>query len=78
MVINKDKTKIIKFSKSRKWDFPPELTFNDGTEIECVPTVKIVDVIVSQDLKWFQNSEFICKKSQKKAMDIKKNEEHGA
>ena len=34
MVINKDKTKIIKFSKSRKWDFPPELKFVDGTEIE--------------------------------------------
>ena len=66
MVINKDKTKIIKFSKSRKWDFPPELTFNDGTEIECVPTVKIVGVIVSQDLKWFQNSEFICKKARRR------------
>ena len=27
MIINKEKTKIISFSKSRKWDFPPELEF---------------------------------------------------
>ena len=37
MVINKQKTKVISFTKSRKWDFPPELTFSDGTMIECVP-----------------------------------------
>ena len=31
MVINKEKTKVISFTKSRKWDFPPELKFSDGT-----------------------------------------------
>ena len=36
------KTKIIKFSKSQKWDFLPELNFIDGTEIECVLAVKMV------------------------------------
>ena len=34
MVLNKNKTKIISFNKSRKWDFPPELKFTDGTPIE--------------------------------------------
>ena len=63
LVINKQKTKVIKFSKSRKWDFPPEHTFLDGTNIECVPAVKLVGVIVSQDLKWFQNTSYICKKA---------------
>ena len=63
MVINKQKTKVIKFSKSRKWDFPPEHTFLDGTNIECVPAVKLLGVIVSQDLRWFQNTSYICKKA---------------
>ena len=66
MLINKQKTKVIKFSKSRKWDFPPDLSFADGTEIECVPVVKLVGVMVSQDLKWAQNTSYICKKARKK------------
>ena len=34
LVINKKKTKVMIFNKSRKWDFPPELSFSDGTPIE--------------------------------------------
>ena len=30
MVLNKNKTRVISFNKSRKWDFPPELKFTDG------------------------------------------------
>lgn len=36
MVINKAKTKVISFSKSRKWAFPPELHFSDKTPIEYI------------------------------------------
>jgi hypothetical protein len=42
MVINKQKTKVICFSKSRKWAFPPELNFSDGTMIECIPDTRLV------------------------------------
>ena len=66
MVINKQKTKIISFTKSKKWDFPPELRFSDGTEIECVPAIKLVGVVVTQDLKWSQNTDYICGKARKK------------
>ena len=66
MVINKQKTKVISFTKSRKWDFPPELTFSDGTMIECVPSTKLVGVIVSQDTKWYQNTAYICQKARGK------------
>ena len=30
MIINKQKTKFMSFTKSRKWDFPPEVHFGDG------------------------------------------------
>ena len=66
MVINKQKTKVISFTKSRKWDFPPELQFSDGSQIECIPHTKLVGVVVSQDLKWFQNTEYICLKARQK------------
>ena len=63
MVMNKQKTKVITFTKSKKWDFPPELTFDDGTFIDCVQNIKLVGVLVSQDLKWSQNTAYICKKA---------------
>ena len=34
MIINKQKTKVLSFIKSKKFDFPPELSFTDGTKIE--------------------------------------------
>ena len=40
MVINKKKTNILSFTKSRKWDFLPELTFSDGSQIECKSETK--------------------------------------
>ena len=42
MVINKQKTKVISFSKSRKFDFPPELEFNDGSLLETMTETKLV------------------------------------
>ena len=66
MVINKDKTKVISFTKSRKWDFPPELHFADGTPIEYVSETKLVGVVVSQDLKWRKNTAYICQKARSK------------
>ena len=66
MVINKKKTKLISFNKSRKWDFPPELKFSDGTIIEYAPDMKIVGVILSENLSWFKNTQYICDKARQK------------
>ena len=51
MVINKQKTKVINFSKSRKWDFPPELFFSNGTPIEFLSETKLVGVVVRSGSK---------------------------
>ena len=59
MIVNKSKTKVISFTKSRKWDFPPELHFSDGSPIECVPEIKLLGVVVSEDLKWSKNTAYI-------------------
>ena len=66
MVINKDKTKVISFSKSRKWAFPPELHFKYGTPIDNISDTRLVGVVVSQDLKWFKNTAYICQKARNK------------
>ena len=66
MVINKQKTKVLSFTKSRKWDFPPEVHFSNGSQIECIPDTKLLGVVVSQDLRWYKNTAYICQKARQK------------
>ena len=66
MKINPNKTKIIKFNKSRKHDFPPEVFISGDQMLEVVPDTKLVGVIVSQDLKWEKNTDFICTRARRK------------
>ena len=57
---------MINFSKSRKWDFPPEVFFSDGTPLEFMSEPKLVGVVVSRNLKWFKNTSYICEKARSK------------
>ena len=51
MVINQKKTKVICFNKTRKWNFPPELCLSDDIILKTETSIKLVVVIVSNDLK---------------------------
>ena len=51
------------FCKSRKWDFPPEVSFSDQNNLEVVSELKLVGVIISEDLKWVKNANYICEKA---------------
>ena len=64
MIINKKKTKVISFTKSRKWDFPPELKFKDGTLIET--ETKLLGLVLSDNLRWQKNTSHICEKARQK------------
>ena len=66
LIVNKKKTNVIKFTNSRKLDFPPEITFKDGTQLETMSETRLLGVIVSQDLKWSKNTDFICSKARRK------------
>ena len=57
---------MISFKKSRILDFPPELTFSDGSQIESVPSMKLLGVVISPDMKWFKNTSYICEKARGK------------
>ena len=66
MILNKRKTNLIKFTNSRKTDFPPEVKFRDGTLLETMSDTKLLGVIISKDLKWSKNTTYICNKARKK------------
>ena len=64
--INKHKTQVMLFNKSRKWDFQPKLNFSDGTVLEVISEIKLLGVVLSDDLSWHKNTQFICEKARLK------------
>ena len=72
MKMNPKKTKILTFNKSRKYDFPPELHFSNNEMLEVVSDIKLVGVIVSDDLRWKKNTNYICSKATKKLWTLRR------
>ena len=66
MKINSSKTKVMKFIRAKSLDFPLEISFSDNTVLEEVTSFKLLGVIVSNSLKWEENTDFICSKARRK------------
>ena len=54
------------FSTSKKYDFPPEVTFEDGSILETISETKLLGVVISDDLKWQKNTSYICMRARQK------------
>ena len=65
MKLNLKKTKFMLFNRCRNYDFLPKVTM-DGAEIELVEQIKILGIILTSDLKFHKNTEFIIKKAFKR------------
>ena len=72
MKINEKKTKIMLINMAKKYAFPPEVSFEDGKNLECISEMKLVGVVISSDLKWAKNTNYICKKAMKKMWIIRR------
>ena len=62
MVINSDKSVVMKFSKSRTKSFPSEIKV-DNEYLEVKQKMRILGIILTSDLRWEANTEHICKKA---------------
>ena len=62
MSCNQQKTKILLFSRMKKYDFTPELMLG-GQNIEVVEQMKIVGFQLRSDLKTISNTRYIIKKA---------------
>ena len=64
MVINTGKSKIMIFNPSPHYDCTPKLTLPvmGGEYLEVVESFKLLGVIIRTDLKWCDNTDFICQK----------------
>ena len=71
MIINELKCNIINFNFSGKNITPQNLTLN-GNLIKSVSCIKLLGVIITDDLKWEENTSLICTKVNKKLYMISK------
>ena len=66
MKIKASKSKVIIFNKSRKYDFPPEMTFQYDEILECLEETNLLGIQISSSLKWDSNTSAICEKAMSK------------
>ena len=55
MKINVQKTKLIPFNFTKKFDFVPNLKI-DGRQLDVVYSAKLLGIIIQSDCKWGQNT----------------------
>ena len=71
--IKEKKTNIMKFSFARNHDFPPEFKivgFKDNLEV--VTETKLLGIMLTNDLKWSSNTDYICKRAYSKMWTLRR------
>ena len=70
MRINQDKCKVMIFNSSRKYDCTPKLTLSDmepeNNHLEVVDSFKLLGVMIRSDMRWCDNTNYICQKGYKR------------
>ena len=77
MKINKRKTKVMVFNTARTRDFTPELNIEDEP-IETVDSLKLLCVVITSDLRWNENTEYITKRGYNKLWMLRRLKTSGA
>ena len=72
LVINRGKTKIMTFNLSKKLQFPPKLGLPGQGFFEVVKSMKILGIIMSDNLKWQENTDNMCSKARKRLWIIRR------
>ena len=60
MRLNNDKTKAILFNNAIKYDFQPNLTIQNGDQLQVVDEIRLLGVQVRSDLSWSSNTTGMC------------------
>ena len=77
MKLNLDKCKFMLFNPTHSFDFIPELEI-EGKSLETIEQMKILGVIVRNDLKWKSNTEEMVRKAFNRLWIVKRLKAHGA
>ena len=66
MQINETKANVMLFNTAKKWTFPPDVHFQNGSQLDVVHKVKLVGIIITNDLRWEENTNYLCGKARQK------------
>ena len=67
MKIKEKKTELMKFNFSTSHDFPPEFKIKGFAEnIKVTKETKLLGIMLTNDLKWERNTEYLCTKAYKR------------
>ena len=72
MKINDKKTEIMKFNFRKSLDFPPILTIEESCPLKIVEETKLLGIILSCDLKWSLQVDYMHKRAMKKVWLLRK------
>ena len=71
--IKESKTQIMKFNSAKTLDFPPELYIEGFSDLlEVTRETKLLGLMVTDDLKWEANTNYICAKAYKKMWTLRR------
>ena len=71
--IKETKTQVMKFNFNKNHDFPPELKLEGFDEdLKIIHETKLLGVMISDDLKWYSNTKYICSKAYKKMWTLRR------
>ena len=76
MIINESKCNVITFNFSKKNICPQGLTLNGNPLSQC-DKIKLLGVIISEDLKWSENTDLICSNVNKRFFILSKLKQFG-
>ena len=62
MVINNSKCNVMLFNESKSYDFMPNIEINN-TQLQVVEQMRLLGLILTPDLSWKANSDYICKRA---------------
>ena len=62
MILNQKKTKVMIFNFTEKYKFTTHLKLN-SQNLEVVNKAKLLGVIITDNLKWNENTEYLVKKA---------------
>ena len=63
MKINVSKSNVMLFNPKKSIDFMPQLSLGNETNLDVVESTKLLGVMLRSDLKWKDNTEYICKRA---------------
>ena len=76
-VVNQKKSAVMTFNFSRKHAFPAEFQLGDSSYLEVKEVLKVLGVMIQQDLKWGSQVENMVKKASKTIWRLRRMKQLG-